>query len=368
MTLLVVVLSQSANVFGQGQSEDCEQTLIHATEEFHAGHFYSIPLILSTCLNKFSNEQQIRASILLTQTYLLLDDLEGAKKSFLRVLKANPEFKADENLHPVDLVYLSKNFITTPIFSWYFGGGINSTPVRIIHDIDVFDNRVYEDYQLRLGYNAALGFDFYFKPKMGIRLEANYTVASFQHVTRNFFQDDSKDYFETQTWLSVPLLYTYGREEGRYRPYAYGGVMVGRLIRDVSYETIQKVRTAEGEQDDQRSPTWNFLYKRNRMNYSILAGGGLKTKIGLNFLFVDVRYSLGLSNVVDSNNLYGNSSVEASSEEFINSNTPTSAFGHVDDLFRIDNMSFSIGFLKPIYKPREMRKNNHGILRFLKRS
>src|SRR5689334_20108405 len=85
----------SASVLAQDES--CEITLTQATEEFQAGHFYSIPSILSRCLDLFTPEQRIRANTLLTQTYLLLDDPVGAKRSYMEILKTNPEFTADPN-------------------------------------------------------------------------------------------------------------------------------------------------------------------------------------------------------------------------------------------------------------------------------
>ena len=105
------------------QSRDCEQTIALATEEFNAGHFYSVPGILNECLTAFNRDQKQRANLLLTQTYLLLDDPIGAQRSFLDILWANPEFVPDEQLHAIDIVYLSKRFTATPRFSWFVGAG-----------------------------------------------------------------------------------------------------------------------------------------------------------------------------------------------------------------------------------------------------
>src|SRR5687767_6035217 len=120
----ILLLSLSAFA----QDESCELTLAHASEEFQGGHFYSIPSILSPCLDKFTPEQQQRAFVLLTQTYLLLDDPYSAKHSYLRILRANPEFVADEDLHPSDFVYFSKKFISTPVFAWFVKAGANVSP------------------------------------------------------------------------------------------------------------------------------------------------------------------------------------------------------------------------------------------------
>jgi hypothetical protein len=350
-TLMLVMSS----IQSYSQDENCELTLTRASEEFASGHFYLIPSILGPCLDNFTQEQQLRAQILLAQTYLLLDDPIGARESYLKILRVNPEFIADENIHPSDFVYLSKKFITSPVFAWFAKVGANTTLVRVIHDLDVFDNKAKEQYHLRPGYQASLGGDVYINDRVGIRTEFNYTFLSYGHSTANFFQDDRKEFFENQTWATLPVSVMYAKPVGKYRPYAYGGLSVNYLFRALAGTSIEKVRTSEDERDDQQSPDWNFLYKRNQWNYSLFAGAGLKIKMGLRYFFVDARYSMGLKNVVNPANIYGDNDLPMTSDEFISTNSPTYSFAHVDDYFKIDNISFSIGYLWPIYKPREMK-------------
>src|SRR5688572_22608311 len=76
--------------------EECEQVLNRAAEEFNAGHFYGIPAMLHDCLEKNQRAGwRQRAYILLAETYLLLDDPVGAERSYLEILRANPEFVPD---------------------------------------------------------------------------------------------------------------------------------------------------------------------------------------------------------------------------------------------------------------------------------
>src|SRR5690348_8801996 len=100
-----------------GQGQECEQTLNRATAEFDAGRFYALPSLLKPCLdNGFSKEQKVRAYLLLTQSYLVLNDPIAAENSYLQLLKADPEFVANPVRDPVDVYYLSKKFTTTPLF------------------------------------------------------------------------------------------------------------------------------------------------------------------------------------------------------------------------------------------------------------
>jgi hypothetical protein len=362
--IFAIILLMLSGIRCMAQDENCEITLSRATEEFQRGHFYLIASVLAPCLNNFTQEQQLRANILLTETYLLLDDPIGAKESFLRILKANPEFVADESIHPSDFVYLSKEFVTDPVFSWFIKAGANTSPIRIIHDLDVFDSQALEKYILKPGYQAALGGEVYLNAKYGIRAELTYLAKAYQHNTSNFFQADSKQFTENQAWLALPVALTYSKSAGKYRPYAYGGFSAGYLLRDIGKSKIEKVRTSEDERDDQRSPDWDILYKRNRWNYSFFLGGGLKIKFGLRYFFVDARYSLGLTNIVKPQNLYTNNSLPLTSDGFVSSNSQVFSYAHVDDYFRIDNLSLSVGYLRPIYKPREIQARRSKFLFF----
>jgi hypothetical protein len=120
------------------------------------------------------------------------------------------------------------------------------------------------------------------------------------------------------------------------------------------------VASEERENAPEESPQLSLLYKRNRTNQSVFVGGGLKVKIGLDYLFFDVRYSMGLKNVVSEKNLYADYSDSSNeymySVNHITSMDPSTRYMHVDDFFRLDNLSFSIGFLRPLYKPRELKK------------
>lgn len=348
---------------GFAQTEDCELTLARAQEEFNAGHFYVIPTVLNTCLTQFTREQSQRAYLLLTQTYLLLDDPIGARESYLNVLRANPEFLPDTALHPIDVIYLSKKFTATSIFSWFAKAGANISMPRIIHDLTPFaEMSVKENYLLKIGYQAAVGGDLNFSEKINLRGELGYTLASYSHETTQYFNRDRKIMDERLSWLSFPLTVVYNDHLGKYRPYGYLGYGVRYLLASRSEVTLinnKPVATSEtGEREDtsQPSPTLRTEFKRNRFNQSIVMGVGTKLKVGLDFVFFDLRYNMGLRNVTSPQNLYGDYTQDDISASFIASAEPSMRFGQVDDFFRLDNLFISVGFLRPLYKPRELKR------------
>ena len=352
------------------QSRDCEQTIALATEEFNAGHFYSVPGILNECLTAFNRDQKQRANLLLTQTYLLLDDPIGAQRSFLDILWANPEFVPDEQLHAIDIVYLSKRFTATPRFSWFVGGGSNVSPVRVILDLSTAENEN-EKYTLRAGYHFGVGGEYSYNDHFRVRAEVNFRQTSYQSQVFGQFGNDVKTFTDRQTWLNVPVYVCYSDNRGKYRPYGYAGFAISNMFGDNATIALRRV---DGQGDEMeifevQSEGLNFTERRNKMNQSVIFGGGVKYKFGLDYLFAEVRYSAGLKNIVNPDHSYGNPTVDPTSGEWIESFTPVSEYTHVDDYLRLDNVAFTVGFLRPLYKPRELKKaRTKAVLRKMKRS
>jgi hypothetical protein len=377
--IILLLIACASSVFAQ--TEDCELTLNKAEDEFAAGHFYIIPSLINNCLSSFSKEQRQRAYLLLSETYLLLDDPIGAKQSYLQLLNANPKFLPDTATHPIDLIYFSRRFTATAIFSWYAKIGSNVSPIRVIYDRDAFGQTdAKEEYNLMAGYHAGVGGDYYLTEKIGVRAELNFLFTGFKHASSNYFNStlygtsDRKEVTNRQSWISLPLMLTFSDDLGKYRPYAYAGYAFHYLLTDrANIITMdQKPGSSENVENNQESPTYDFIYKRNRFNQSILAGGGLKVKVGLDFLFVDVRYNMGLKNIVNPKGDYGDyenfsGNEQLNSTEFLRTLEPIALYSHVEDYFKMDNFSLSFGFIRPLYKPRELKNaRTKSVLRRMK--
>ena len=108
----------------------------------------------------------------------------------------------------------------------------------------------------------------------------------------------------------------------------------------------------------------NYEFKRRNWNRTVIVGGGFRYKWGLHYLFADVRYSLGLSNLVDYSGAVYDYSYSGSNGEYIDntgdplvsSGTPVWRQSNADDFFRMDNLIISFGYQHQLYKPRELKK------------
>lgn len=356
--LFVFGLLRSVSV-AQEPAMDCEQTLNAATEEFNSGRFYGIAAMLKPCLEgKFSREQRQRANLLLAQTYLLLDDPIGAENSYIDVLWANPEFVADTARDPIDLVYLSRKFTADPIFSLFLKFGGNASPVQVIHTINPSgEPNVVNDYSLMVGWQFGGGFDWNIFPEIAITTEFNYSLTAYRK-TQFKFNLDKEEFIDRQNWLSVPVSIKYSDTRGRVRPFGYIGFAVQWLVADKGQITSLKTDIINEQPTaiPNESPTLTLTKYRNAFNQSFFLGGGVRYKLGLDFVFADARYAFGLSNLVIPTSTF-------------DSDGPMVEWGHADDYFRMDNLSLSVGYVKPLYKPRKLKRaRTKSILRGINKS
>lgn len=340
----------------RAQISDCEAQLVAASQQFEAGHFNVIASMLKDCLDDgFTKEQRQRAQLLLTRTYQILDDPIGAGDNYLKLLQANPEFIADPDRDPIDLVYLSRKYTASPIFSLSARGGLNIQPVQVVYHVNPNgETSTTDDYTLRVGFQVSAGLDWNLTDQIALGAELGYAFGSYENVTSGMFNGrDQSGIIDRQHWIDVPLTLKYLDNTGLIRPYGYIGYSLNVLIADVANFSHSNNDPLASDGNtittlEDQSPTRNIKYLRNTLNRSFLVGGGARYKIGLNYLFADVRYSFG--NTLVNNKAYlGNTDATLEGESIFD-------YAYVDDYFRLDRLAFTFGYVKPLYKPRELKR------------
>jgi len=359
-SLLLFTMGLLSGFLCLGQDQ-CELALNRASEEFNAGHFYSIPGLLKECLDQNQNQAwRQRAYLLLAETYLLLEDPIGAEDSYLKLLRSNPEYVTREELDPIDLVYLSKKFTATPIFSIRGHFGPNVSPIRVIHDVKISgESFSRQKYSFRPGWQAGVGLDYHYTDRVAISAGVNYAFTTFNYRNTDLFGRgrDVVEFTDKQNWFMIPVVLKYSVVAGRIRPYVLAGYSANLLLSDNGSITVtnrdQKVGEEGLNSEDSDSPTLVFTNKRQFFNQSVVLGGGITLKQKLNYLFVELRYSVGLNNVVNGANRY---------------DEQTMRWPYVDDDFRMDNLAISVGYIHPFYKPRKLKKaKTKSVLRKIKK-
>ena len=360
----LLLISCTLRVYAQGS--ECDQKLSHAETEFNAGHFYSIPTILGDCPEgKLSQEQTVRAYLLLCQAYLILDNPLAADDSYLRLLKADPEYVANDKRDPIDIVYLSKKFTATPIFTPHFRLGISTSLFQSIYSISTEPYGVSVQNSLRLNGQIGGGIDWNVTDNISLCAEIDFASRAYRRVrsgiSPRFGLSDEQTVLDTQFWLDVPVYIKYtDNSDRRVRPFGYFGFALNYLLSAKNLFQYTNFKPS-GSQLLAVDPSEKITYQRNQLNRSWLIGGGIKYKIGKDFLYVDIRYMGGLSNMARENQIFysdrtaDNDKNQIGNPDYYISKDVTK-FRYVSDLFRLDNISLSLGYIHPIYDPRKVKK------------
>lgn len=335
----------------RAQEQTCEQTLNDAQAEFDAGRFYGLPAMLKKCLEGgFTSEQRFRAYYILTQAYLVLDDPIAAEDSYLKLLKVNPEFRASIANDPVDLYYLSKKFTSRPRFTPHYRLGLNASFPSTLANVSTYAGSTENSSGLRIGFPMlGAGIDFNINDNWAIGGEANFAPKTYTLAAKGIFGADDISIVERISGFDFPIYIKYQKDSGRLRPFGYAGFAFNLLLSS-SATIVSNDRFLDGRTTPSQGPDVDMLYSRNTLNRSLVLGGGVKYKVGKNFVYADLRYMLGLNNmVIPDRNFYRPDGQLAES---------VTTYGYVTEFFRLDNLSLSFGFVMPIYDPRRLKKVN----------
>lgn len=354
---LILFLSLLLSSPALAQDKDCEQILSQADDEFNAGRFYGIPSLLKPCLERgFTNEQKVRAYLILTQAYLILDDPIAADDSYLKLLNADPEYVANPARDPIDVYYLSKKFTSTPVFTTHLRAGFNTSRLRIIHEIATSGTPLDRREIFKVGFQLGFGLDWNIDNHWSLCGEGNFSYKAFKRETKGYSKNDIQEMQEGHTGFDIPLYVKYSDESGKVRPFGYAGVALNLLTSAkvaLRFDNATPSNEAIGSKETTGSDE-NIYFKRNPINWSLVVGGGVKYKIGRDFVYADLRYMAGLSNYTKPEKNYYT--------EDSRFDLSLTKYQFISDFFRLDNLSISFGYIRPIYNPRKKTKPRLGNL------
>ena len=188
----------------------CEQQLDKAKESYKIGRLYEVPEILGPCLNNLPRAQKIAAYRLLTLSYLLTDERQAAEQSFLNLLKVDPEYDSEAENDPVELVYLSKKFRTTPIFSFTVARvGTNVSWTTMINNFGV-DNtsNSKETYTAKIGFDVGMGASLHLNERFSLQTDLILAQKRYKYENQ-YFNEDNLEFVENIVFLDLPIYLKY---------------------------------------------------------------------------------------------------------------------------------------------------------------
>ena len=330
--------------------DDCGESLTIARNELDAGHVERIPDILFDCLNKFAPEQKIEAYRILTITYLYLDDPIGAENSFMALLHEDPEFRVSDT-DPIELEYLSKQYITTPIISFSARAGANLSTTTVLNS-----NRVDRDSNTPPRYNPGVGFiaqgafDLHFNKKVGLNAAIEFSSRNYKKVGEIFpgnAEQQNLEQIRTNMHISLPVALSFTYPGVLNSPYIYAGYSPSYTF----YSDAKNKRDPAGLGATVAGPNVDKSHSTARFSHSLIFGIGLKRRIKYRYVLIDLRYRLGMTNMNSQENHFDFSNADVKDDMF--------RYLNPDDDYRWNGIELTVGYVWPQYKPRKKEFGNH---------
>jgi hypothetical protein len=341
---------------------NCEANLTQAQEWLDQGRLNGISALLNACLNNgFTKEQKVQAFRILTMTYLYNDDPYAAEQSYLALLAEDPEYQLLDT-DPIELEHLGEQYITTPIISWRFMVGANTSFITVIHENGTYNiNDSQQKYTPDFGFNVNGAVDVHFSKMVSITAGLELSSHKFRY-SNQFFEGTVQTLGATQTVsdeqtkeenfieasLPISIKLDFPINNSGWSVYAYGGYSINYnwLYRADLRITPGDAGSGSNVQATVSGPKLDIGIIRKDWTQSFLGGVGVKKRFGYKYGFIDIRYKGGLTNLLQEEKQFSFENNEELQEY-------TFTYAMVDDDFRLNALSINVGVIIPMYRPRK---------------
>jgi len=341
----VVLISFLLLVSFSGFSQNsCSEQLAYAEKLYESGQIDKVAAMLEPCLEKgFTKDEKARAYRLLALCNLYYNEDEEAEKAFLELLKTDKEYKIKET-DPSEFVNLHQEFRTVPVFitGIKFGWGFsdiyhieNYNDINSIESIGTYN----PDNAMSLG----LSFETPILKELSVVYELYYSWYSY-NFENHILEYANVSFNERISGIDIPVLLQWNILSNDFVPYVNIGGSFNYLLSSKADYTRKDNEGTEYREDVEVNDL-NLTDSRNSFNYALSAGAGFRWKniIGPGYLTFDIRYSRYLKSIVDPEHRADNPEVLYS-------------FLISDNVFKVQNTQFLIGYKLPLYIPKHKGK------------
>ncbi len=354
MRIFLIIAIFFTVVLRTSAQDECAVALNEAQDKYELGRLYEIPELINPCIeNGFSKEQKITAYRLLTLTYLFLNYFDEADKSYLELLKLSPEYNVNDELDPMEIINHHNKFTTKPQFYLnLLKFGFNLSYANVMTDYSLSRSADGSDrFSTVPGFHAGFGAEMVLFQDLHLCGEFLISHKSI-HQTDTHWEFYTTNMDITQTQIEIPILLKYNFRLGKINPFVEAGISPS-YIYNSSIQNIEGIYVDSTENNEleefpvQPRPEISTTKLTKNFNYSAVLGAGINYKIGLNYLSIELRYSMEMLNATIPRDRWREDFSEARDLKF-----PT---GYVADDYKLNNISFLVGFVKPLYKPRKLK-------------
>lgn len=338
--LLLTIVSQNDS---RAQEQNlCTQTLKEAHELYDIGRIHEVPPLLDSCMqNGFSRAEKIQAYRLLILSYLFQDEDSKAEENLLSLLRLDPDYKVNEAIEPAEFVNLYNTYRTLPLVSIGLVGGVNQSRISLKQEISTDNSNTSDpDYSPGFGYQFGVMADILLKENYQLTTALLFSGKKYAMDNEGMFGYTNLNIVESQNWLELPVTFKYNFGKKKFVPFVQAGLSGNLFLSSSAILT----RVSIENDNDASGPSVDLSKLRKKLNYSAVFGAGARYKIGYGYVVLDIRYNLGLANMVNVENRYSNSEL-------------IYYYGHIDGDYKLNNINVSVGYLKSLYKPKKIKLN-----------
>ena len=346
--ILILLLGFIYPLSSRAQS-DCSKTLQEARNQYDQGMIDEIPKMLAPCMQEgFSRAQRIEAYKLLILAYLFNDDQFEAEKTMTEFLKRYPEYEIMPN-DPVEFIHLFETYRTTSEFSIGLMAGFNLTNPRIIEHYSLLDGFGTDPSNTTgTGYQLGLGVGRYLGKRLMINIELQWVHHGYTFyeentvIPRNIMTDEESKYTESFKFkeqlnkATLPVTALFEINNRKFLWFVRAGGSVNYIL--------SASGTPSADQEGQPVPgkTINITDYLNTYYFCAILGAGFHFKIPRGFLALDLRYNMGINNLLRTDLRYDDT-------------YSTSFFECLGDDFSLNTFTFSVGYYFSFYSPKKQK-------------
>lgn len=324
LTFCLLVLCQlTANAQG-----NCEYALKEANDAYEEGKFTECVNGLLPCLDSIEQSSKYEGYRLLSMSYLALNQQNQAEKYAMLLLKTKPDYKDFPDFDPKSFSALLKRIDVWPKYEGGAFAGLNMNNFKIGKVYSVTEQP--GTYVPLSGFQIGANVERFIQKNFSLNFAISYEGLNYRFESNNF-PGWSQELTENLKYINIPVV-------ARYSLFSKGNITLGvdgglqlRMLSSTNTNVVF-IRTETGARAQK---TEDMSDQRIKSLISIPLGLQLKYKLSTGSFYTNLGYSMGLSNMVNTETRYDNLG-------FVIDNQ------YVDSDMTFSPLTFSFGFQLPI--------------------
>ncbi len=349
--LIILLVAGGGTAFSQ--STNCTQVLSLVRLTYEQGRLHELPQLADACLTAapgkgFTKEQKREAYRYLTLAYIYLEEPEKADETMLKLLDTDHFYQINLASDPAEFIALYNKFRHEPLFRVGLKFGLNLTQPTALSYYNIGSTAGgMGKYSLSSSFQILALFEKDLTKKLIIAPEVGLVLRGYNYSNSNLLVADdpavpasvsTQNLIVKQSYLDLNGIVQYKIKSSiQLQTYIGGGPGISYLLSSTDQAT-----TVLGNEFTITGSTVDDTKSFNKLMYSFSVVAGAKLKFGEIYVTGDLRYQIGLSNVINKSSRSNMSLVYDYQAQYND--------------YRMSNLMLNIGIIYPYFKPKKLIK------------